>query len=167
MLNKNVLILNQSYEAVGVCNAKRAIIMIFLGKGEMIEKYKYLIRSAFTAYPLPSIIRLNRYITLPRKKILLSRKNILKRDNYRCQYCGKKSIAMTIDHVIPKVKGGTYSWDNLVCACIPCNHKKGNNSPEQSGLLLLTIPRKPNNIIFIKDVVGISDDRWKPYLFLN
>ena len=86
MLDKNVLVLNQNYEAIGVCNAKRAIIIIFLGKGEVIEQYNYMIRSAYETYPLPSIIRLYLFIHVPRKKNILTRKNILKRDNYRCQY---------------------------------------------------------------------------------
>ena len=167
MMNRKVLVLNQNYEPIGVCNAKRAIIMIFLGKGEMIERYNELIRSVRLSYPLPSVIRIFLYVHVPRKKLILSRKNILKRDNYRCQYCGSKDNGMTVDHVVPRNRGGNDTWENLVAACVKCNTKKGSRTPEEARFKLRTSPRKPSNIMFIQHVIGISDERWKPYLFLN
>ncbi|MCX7879805.1 MAG: HNH endonuclease [Ignavibacteria bacterium] len=126
------------------------------------------IRSVNRNFPIPSIIRILRYIKIPYKRIELSRKNILRRDGNRCQYCGTHSTNLTVDHVIPKSRGGTDSWDNLVAACISCNNKKGNRSPEEAGMKLIAKPRKPNHIVFIINFVGSSiEEDWKPYLFLD
>jgi len=142
--------------------------MLFLGKAEMIEKNNgETIRSVRLCIPIPSVVRLGFYIKVPPKRVLLSRKNIIKRDGHRCQYCSANHLPMTVDHVIPKLYGGKDSWENLVCACIKCNNIKGNQTPEQAGLKLLKKPRTPNHITFLQRFVGISDDRWKQYLFLE
>jgi 5-methylcytosine-specific restriction endonuclease McrA len=168
VLNRKVLVLNLNYEPIGVCNVKRAVILLFLGKGEVIEHYQNsYIRSTSSMYPAPSIIRLYLYIYVPQKKLILTRRNVLKRDNYQCQYCGTRNLPMTVDHIIPKDQGGSYTWENLVCACTRCNTKKGNRTPEEARFTLRTKPKRPNNIIFIQNVIGIADERWKPYLFLN
>ncbi len=134
----------------------------------MIDKKDGLvIRGINVTFPLPSIIRLSRYIRVPMKKIELSRKNIIRRDNYRCQYCGVSSSNLTVDHVIPKSRGGTDSWENLVAACIPCNNKKANRTPEEAGMKLLRKPRKPNYLMFMINELGHIDDNWKPYLFVS
>jgi 5-methylcytosine-specific restriction endonuclease McrA len=99
--------------------------------------------------------------------IELSRKNIIRRDNYRCQYCGKKTSTLTIDHVIPKSRGGTDTWDNLVAACVKCNNKKGNRTPSEANMPLLKKPRKPNHIMFLKQFMGTIDDSWRPFLFMD
>jgi 5-methylcytosine-specific restriction endonuclease McrA len=167
-LSGNVLVLNQNYEPLSVCSVKRAVIMLFLGKAELIEKNDgETVRSVRLALPIPSVVRLGFYIKVPPKRVLLSRKNIIKRDGHCCQYCGSTHLPMTVDHVIPKLYGGKDSWENLVCACIKCNNIKGNQTPEQAGLKLLKKPRTPNHITFLQRFVGISDDRWKQYLFLE
>ncbi|MDD4052775.1 MAG: HNH endonuclease, partial [candidate division Zixibacteria bacterium] len=117
--------------------------------------------------PRPSVVRLSWYINVPYKRILLTRKNIIRRDGHTCQYCGDARGAMTVDHVIPKRFGGTDSWENLVCACAHCNNKKGDRPPEEVGMRLARIPRRPNQVTFIQRFIGVSDDRWKPYLFLS
>jgi len=167
ILNKQVLVLNQNYEPMSVCNTKKAIILIYLGKAEIIERREEEIRSISTSIPCPSVVRLSMFIRVPRKRIILSRKNIIKRDGHICQYCGKKDLPMTVDHIIPKVHGGTDSWENLVCACIKCNNKKGNNSPERSGMKLLRTPVRPTHLTFIRHFIGIKDEKWKPYLFMD
>jgi len=107
MLNRNVLVLNQNYEPLSVCSVKRAVILVYLGKAEIIEKHDgYMIRSVSVSIPLPSVVRLGFYIHVPHKRILLTRKNIIQRDGHRCQYCGENHGAMTVDHVIPKIYGG-------------------------------------------------------------
>lgn len=167
-LRNKVLVLNQSYEPISVCSAKKAIVLLLLTKAELVAKKDGLsVHSVSYSVPLPSVIRLSRYIKVPLKKIELSRKNILRRDNYQCQYCGTYSTNLTIDHIIPKSRGGTDSWDNLVAACISCNNKKGNRTPEEAGLRLIRRARKPNHIIFIKNLLGKLDDNWKPYLFIE
>jgi 5-methylcytosine-specific restriction endonuclease McrA len=167
MLQSQVLILNQNYEPMTITNVKKAIILIYLGKAEIIEKNEAYIRSVSTSYPLPSIVRLTRYINVPRKRIILSRKNIIKRDSHQCQYCGVHSGPVTIDHVIPRVRGGEDTWENLVCACVKCNNKKGNRTPEEAGMMLARKPQRPNYLFFIRYYVGKIDNRWKPYLYMK
>ena len=168
MLKTQVLVLNQNYEPMSITNAKKAIILIFLEKAEIIENHdNFKVRSIHLSLPLPSIIRLTRYINVPRKRIILSRKNIIKRDNHQCQYCGTKVGPVTVDHILPKGRGGGDSWENLVCACTKCNNKKRNRTPEEAGMILLKKPRKPSHLFFIRYFIGKLDNRWKPYLFMN
>ena len=166
-LNQAVLLLNQNYEPLSVCNVKRAVVLIFLGKAEMVEKNSGVLHSINQQLVIPSVIRLSRHIRVPHKRILLNRKNLMIRDNHTCQYCGKKLQPLTIDHVIPKHYGGTDSWENLVVACQICNHKKGNHTPEQAGMELIQQPRRPHYFFYLYKIIGIKDDHWKPYLFLK
>ncbi len=168
MINQRVLVLNQNYEPLSVCTVKRAVVLTFLGKADIVESCDgKKIRSPSTVFPLPSVVRLGFYVRVPGKRIMLSRKNILKRDGHRCQYCGTINGPLTVDHVLPKIYGGNDSWENLVCACTKCNSIKGDKTPEQAGLKLLRKPRKPNHITFIQQFIGISDQRWRRYLFLD
>jgi 5-methylcytosine-specific restriction endonuclease McrA len=168
MINQRVLVLNQNYEPLSVCTVKRAVVLTFLGKADIVETCDgKKIRSPSTVFPLPSVVRLGFYVRVPGKRIMLSRKNILKRDGHRCQYCGTTNGPLTVDHLLPKIYGGKDSWENLVCACTRCNSIKGDKTPEQAGLKLLRRPRKPNHITFIQQFVGISDQRWRRYLFLD
>ena len=125
-----------------------------------------VLRSVNSQVPFPSVIKLEHYRRIPFKNIILSRKNILRRDGHRCQYCGATSAPITVDHVVPKSLGGRDTWDNLVAACVRCNNVKGNTTPEKAGLKLRSVPRKPSHITFIIHSVGNLDDRWKPYLFI-
>ena len=168
MLSRHVLILNQNYEPLSVCTVKRAVVMIFLDRAEMIETLDgYKLHSVSMSISVPSVVRLAAYIKVPDKRIMLSRKNIIKRDGGRCQYCGRKSDHMTVDHVIPKIQGGKDTWENLVAACKSCNNRKGQRMPEQAGLKLLSKPRRPNHITFIQKFIGVKDRRWRQYLFMD
>ncbi len=168
ILNKKVLVLNQSYEPLTICHAKRAITLIFLGKAEIIEKEdEVIVRSVSTSIPLPSVLRLNYYVKIQRRDVPLTKANIMRRDNYTCQYCGKQKQRMTIDHVIPKEKGGKDTWENLVCACEECNAKKGNRTPAQAGMKLLKKPKKPHYFTFVLRSITNPPPQWKPYLFLS
>jgi len=124
------------------------------------------IRSLTQRIPQPSVIKLSNYIKIPFKSIELSRKNILRRDDHRCQYCGKKTTDLTIDHIIPKSRGGGDTWENLVTACVRCNNRKGNRTPEEAEMKLLSKPRKPNHILYLKQTVGTIEENWKPFLFM-
>lgn len=115
----------------------------------------------------PSVIRLKRYINMPYKKVVLTRKNILRRDSYRCGYCGRGDLPLTVDHIIPKAKGGADSWENLVCACTSCNNKKGDRTPADANMKMLVRPTVPSHILFIKHSVGRIEESWKPYLYLS
>ena len=167
VLSKQVLMLNCNYEPMSVVSAKKAIILLYLGKAELVERYDHWVRSVTTRMPLPSIVRLVSYVRVPHKRIILTRKNILKRDGRQCQYCGTRTGPFTVDHVIPRDRGGQDTWENLVCACLRCNTKKGNRTPEEAGMRLLRKPRKPNHLFFIQHFIGVLDERWKPYLFMN
>jgi 5-methylcytosine-specific restriction endonuclease McrA len=167
-LTRPVLVLNQNYEPLTVCPAKRAVVLVFLGKAEIIERLDGAsVHSARSDYPIPSVVRLGMYIARPQKRVLLTRRNIIKRDGHRCQFCGQSRTAMTVDHVNPKNRGGEDSWENLVCACVRCNNKKGDRTPEEAGMPLRRVPRRPSHITFIQRFIGLGDHRWKQYLFLD
>ncbi|KAB2926032.1 MAG: HNH endonuclease [Bacteroidetes bacterium] len=167
-LNSKVLVLNQNYEPLSVCNVKKAIILLFLGKAEMIETSNgKTLRSVTMTFPFPSVVRLSVFVRVPYKKIILSRKNILRRDGHRCQYCGRGDVPLTVDHVVPKSRGGEDTWENLVAACVRCNNKKGDRMPDEVNMPLHRPPVKPNHVTFIRHFVGNMDERWKPYLFQN
>lgn len=122
-------------------------------------------RTVSKNYAWPSIIRLKSYIRLPYKNINLTRKNILRRDGHKCAYCGRSDLSFTVDHILPKARGGKDTWENLVTACLICNNKKGNRTPEEAGMPLKIRPYKPNYIMFILNSVSRVDDSWRPYLF--
>lgn len=165
-LNAKVLLLNQSYEPLTVCNVKKAIILMYLRKAELIDtKNSMELHSVSQTFSWPSVIRLKEYINVPYKKILLNRKNIFKRDNHKCAYCGRGDLPLTVDHIIPKARGGADVWENLVAACLKCNNKKGNRTPEEAEMELRIKPYHPNHIMYIKNVVGRVDATWKKYLF--
>lgn len=165
-LGRRVLLLNQSYEPLAICSVKKAIILLFLSKAHIVaQRNDKFIRSIKTAFPLPTVIRLNTYVRVPFRHAILSRKNIIKRDGHKCAYCGRSDIPLTIDHIIPKAKGGEDKWENLVCACFKCNNKKGDRTPEEAGMSLNVKPYVPNRILFIKNASRKIDESWKPYLF--
>lgn len=167
VINRSVLMLNQNYEPLTVCSARRAIVLMFQGKAEMIETADSLqIHTVDSAYDCPSVVRLWRYRKVPFKRIMLTRKNVIVRDRHRCQYCNHSKGPMTVDHIIPKTEGGGDTWENLVCACSRCNNKKGDRTPEEAGMRLLRRPRRPTLITFIQQNISVAD-RWRPYLFLD
>jgi 5-methylcytosine-specific restriction endonuclease McrA len=167
-LNAKVLVLNQNYEALTICSTKKAVVLLLTNKAEIIAKKDGLVlRSPSTTLPFPSIIRLSNYVNVHYKMVLLSRKNILRRDNHKCQYCGRSDLPLTIDHVIPKSKGGQDTWENLVTACIKCNNKKGDRTLEEANMHLIRKPFRPSHIMFLKNFVGQVDERWKPFLYLT
>lgn len=142
--------------------------MVYLRKAEVIAKKDSLVlRSPKLKFPFPSIIRLDSYTPVKYRKVILSRKNILRRDTHKCQYCGRSDLPLTIDHLNPKARGGSDSWENLVAACTKCNNKKGDRTPEDAKMPLIRKPFKPSHIMFLKHFVGQVDERWKPYLYLS
>ena len=150
-----------------VINAKRAIVLIIKEKVKMLEKYSENIRSAQNSFDLPSVIRLNFYVHLKYKDIVLNRRNILKRDNYRCQYCAKQATPLTLDHIVPKNKGGKDSWENLVAACSKCNTRKGDTLLKHMDMKLLKKPKKPSKLFQLQTYVNKKQDNWKQYLFME
>jgi len=166
-LNRNVLVLNQNYEPIAICNAKKAVILVYLGKAEIVEHLDTEICSVSFSMPFPCVVRLQVYIYKPFMPVILSRKNILRRDRQTCQYCGKQTTPLTVDHIIPKQFGGRQTWDNLVCACQRCNNRKGNRTPDQAGMKLLKKPQKPSKLFFLQFYIQQPHDKWRQYLFLK
>lgn len=142
-MNGAVLVLNQNYEPLNICNLRRAILLVFDGKAEVLEANGKVVHSATRAFPAPSVIRMVYMIQRPRPRVKLSRKEVFIRDGYTCQYCGKQSNDLTIDHVVPRSRGGAHTWDNLVSACKPCNHRKGGKLLGDSRMKLRSEPREP------------------------
>ena len=169
VLNNKVLLLNASYEPLMLVSGRKAIILLVCGKVDSLDDYPFKVRSTYMALNLPSVIRLKEYINYRFANIALSRKNILIRDNYTCQYCGKKLSPnkLTIDHIIPKYKGGRNSWKNLVAACKVCNSKKGNFVLKNINMELIKKPIKPNFIFHFQKEISKHQNSWKQYLFLN
>lgn len=146
-----VLVLNQTFEPLQVCSAKRAIILLFAGKAEQVEDSGNLLRSPSRAFILPSVIRLHRYVRKPTRAVIaFNKKNLLRRDAFTCQYCGRDGgERMTIDHVIPKSLGGKTIWENVVTSCQACNCKKGNKTLHEARMRLLRPPAKPLSTFFL------------------
>lgn len=144
ILNEPVLLLNVNYEPLHVCNTKRALSLVFEGKAEIILNGRGTIRSASDEYDIPSVIKLGYMVRRPRLPISLTKREILRRDDYTCQYCGHKTRVLTVDHVVPRRLGGRHVWTNVVAACPPCNRRKGGKLPENLNMRLIRQPSEPS-----------------------
>ena len=148
MINLPVLVLNQNYEPLNVCRARRALVLVYEGKAEMLEDGTGFAHSANDSFPVPSVIRLFYLIKRPRPTRKLTRLEVFYRDRFTCQYCGKESRPLTLDHVIPRHRGGQHTWENVVSACAHCNRRKAGKTPEQAGMKLIHQPTYPRGNIF-------------------
>jgi 5-methylcytosine-specific restriction endonuclease McrA len=160
-----VLVLNANFEPINVCNTKRAIGLILAGKAMLVHNGRGEIRTVKKVYPRPSIIRLERMIKRPRPQVKLTKREILRRDNYTCQYCGNRTNNLTIDHIIPRHMGGEYSWENLVTACSTCNHRKGGRTIDQVQMSLQmnpSVPPESARYIFARHLRENND--WAPFI---
>ena len=167
MQSSRVLVLNQDYQALSVCTPERAFVLVLLKKAELVcDLPGRVLRSVSAEFKFPSIIRLYRYVQIPYKKVSLTRQNVYKRDGYRCVYCGNRD-GLTLDHVMPKSRGGRDTWTNLVTACMRCNAKKGNQTPEEAGMFLKRAPFRPSFLMYLTEYSGTLCEDWKPYLMLK
>ena len=166
MINLPVLVLNQSYEPLAVCRARRAVVLVFEGKAEMLEDGLGYIHSISRTYPLPSVIRLARMVKRPRRQRKMSRFEIFNRDKYTCQYCGQKTRQLTLDHVIPRYRGGQHTWGNVVSACVACNRHKAGRTPEEAHMKLIKTPSPPSdNHYYVIPYHHLDKrDEWRKYL---
>ena len=144
-MNVPVLVLNMNFQPINITSTYRAINMVLAEKATLILNGRGVIHSVSQTFPLPSVIRLKQMIRRPRPIVKLTRKEIFRRDNFTCQYCGRQMNNLTVDHVIPRHLGGETNWDNLVTACPRCNHLKGGMTPEQSGMYPQQPPKHPPN----------------------
>ena len=169
LMQTPVLVLNASYEPINICAARRAIVLVLKGLAMPEEENGHCLHAARVAMRVPSVIRLLEYRRIPHQTRALSRKNILLRDRNTCQYCGQimASGELTLDHVIPRSRGGASTWENLVACCHPCNRKKGNHMLVEISMKLLKEPRPftLHTSRHIMRMIGRSDNKWRKYLF--
>ncbi len=166
MINLPVLVLNQNYEALNICRVRRAVVLLYWGRAEMLENGSGFIHSVGHDFPVPSVIRLAYMIKRPWPKRKLTRLEVFNRDRYTCQYCVKETRKLTLDHVIPRYRGGQHTWENVVSACIPCNRRKAGRSPEQAGMRLICHPSPPrgNRFFYIPNYYLQIQSEWQKYL---
>jgi len=169
MNSAQTLLLNQGFEPIKVISWQRAISLLFLGKVEVLEEYDRDIRSVNLIIKVPAVVRLLRAFRRHARPVKFSRVNIYARDNYKCQYCGKKaSISeLTYDHVVPRSQGGMTDWTNIVTCCYLCNRKKGGRTPREAGMTLLGAPAQPNWVpaVVIRISLRSIPDAWRDYLY--
>ena len=160
-----VLVLNANFEPIHVCSTRRAIGLILDGKAALIVNGRGYIRTITQLLPRPSVIRLETQVHRPRPRVKLTRREIFRRDNYTCQYCGRRDIPLTVDHVIPRHMGGQHNWTNLVAACSACNHRKGGRTVEQAQMSLLRIPSEPPSSAQYLFARHLKDNQeWVPFI---
>jgi 5-methylcytosine-specific restriction endonuclease McrA len=163
-VNSAVLVLNQNYEPLNICNVRRAFVLVDRGKAEVLEHSAHGLHTATRILPRPSVIKLVYMVKRPRPHVRLSRREIFMRDDYTCQYCGSKTRDLTLDHVVPKYRGGGHSWDNLVSACRPCNHRKGGKLVVEARMRLIRPPRRPQPAQYFVWVQRLNGDAYEGWL---
>ncbi len=164
MLSSPVLVLNLNYEPINICNVRRAVILLGKGKAELLANGRGEIHSPGSVFTIPSVIRLIYLVKRPFSLRKLSRREVFQRDHHTCQYCGKQSKELTLDHVVPRRAGGKHTWDNVVSACIPCNRRKAGRTPREARMKLLQEPRAPRpSPYYVIQRHPVLDD-WRPFI---
>jgi len=160
-------VLNASFEPLSVVSVKRAIILLLKEKAEIVEAAESMLRAEHVSFPRPLVIRLVYYVRIPHRiAIPISRRALLSRDHYTCQYCGAQSSGkeLTIDHVLPRSQGGETTWENVAAACKSCNSKKGNRTPTEANMQLLSQPRKPKYLALAYVTGEEAYTAWEKYI---
>lgn len=165
----HTLVLNSNFMPIGIMDSKDAFLNVFTEKVDMVEVYEgEFLHSPGAAWPVPSIIRARKYVDLPYKRAILTKKNIFKRDGYKCQYCGSKGTDRTLtwDHILPRSRKGPNTWENLTTACFKCNNEKDNFTPEEMGW---DRPRTfhPHYLVTLNSFVKRTPEEWLPYLMVG
>lgn len=162
---ENVLVLNANFEPINVCDMRRAIGLILADRAAMVVDGRGSIKTISRTFPRPSIIRLQKMVHRPRNRVRLTRREVFRRDNFTCQYCGRRGVELTIDHVIPRQMGGMHTWDNVVTACAACNHRKGGRKPEEAGMHLMHTPvEPPSSAVYVFGRHLNENAEWEPFL---
>ena len=152
-----VLVLNASYEPLNITTWRRALVMVLKGKAEGLEHDSSRWIRGDTM--LPTVIRLRQYVRVPYKQLPLTRRNLFHRDGHRCQYCGSSADQLSIDHVVPRSRGGLDTWENVTTACLPCNVRKGNRTPREASMPLMGKPHRPLSSLRFEAARQISAGR--------
>ena len=164
LLHAPVLVLNLNYVPINICTVRRAVVLVGKGKAELLENHRGEIRTVTTVVDVPSIIRLVYLVKKPFLPRKLSKKEVFLRDRFTCQYCGKKTQDLTLDHVIPRRQHGSHTWENVVAACTRCNLHKAGRTPVEARMVLHKEPRAPDpNPYLILQNRTILDE-WLPYI---
>ncbi len=190
VLNENVLVLNRLWQAINVCTVERAFMLLYMGHAEVVvedggnfQTFDFhewrefsqghhgedVVHTVSFKIRVPRVILLLFFDRLPHKEVKFTRHNIFERDHNMCQYCGKRfdRRELNLDHVIPRDRGGTTTWENIVCACIPCNTRKANRTPTEAGMHLIKKPKRPKWRPFVNFTIAtVAHDSWKHFLDL-
>ena len=162
---QQVLVLNASYEPLNVCSVRRAHVLVYKGKAEVLEQLEQPLHSATDTFPWPHVIRLVSYVHVPRvAQRKISRRALFARNEWRCVYCGSSAGRLTLDHVVPRSRGGDSVWENVVTSCAPCNLRKGNRLLEEAKMVLSSPPRPPAPALFIRLAAPRIPLSWQRYL---
>lgn len=164
-MGQDVLVLNQNYEPLNVCHTHRAVVLIIGGKAEIVTNGRGYILTPSAKFPRPSVIRLAQQVYRPRPRLSLTRRAVFRRDNFTCQYCGIQTNHLTIDHVIPRHRGGAHVWNNVVSACPSCNRRKGGKTLDEARMMLRRRPAEPSasmRALFFHYLNEYRD--WEPFL---
>jgi 5-methylcytosine-specific restriction endonuclease McrA len=165
------LLLNTTFEPLGVVSWRKAITLVFLGKVEIVREYDKEIHGVSSTFRQPSIIRLRRFVRNNHSNVKFSRRNIFLRDNHTCQYCGRTLDPkhLTCDHIVPRSRGGVTEWSNIVTSCTRCNVKKGNRLPDEVDMYPRKRPSRPNGFYMLMLHVGIHvvPEYWRDYVFMR
>ena len=164
LIDAPVLVLNQNYQPLNVCNARRAFVLLDLGKAELMENGRGYVRSVSRAFLVPSVIRLVYMVKRPLMERRLSRRAVFYRDSFTCQYCGTETRKLTLDHIMPRSRGGSHVWENVVSACISCNHRKAGSTPREANMRMLREPKAPRpNPYYVFHNRSILDE-WRQFI---
>jgi 5-methylcytosine-specific restriction endonuclease McrA len=190
VLNENVLVLNRLWQAINVCTVERAFMLLYMGHAEVVmedsgdfQTFDFhewrefsqghhgedVVHTVSFKIRIPRVILLLFFDRLPHKEVKFTRHNIFERDHNTCQYCGKHfdRRELNLDHIVPRDHGGTTTWENIVCACIPCNTRKANRTPTQAGMHLIKKPKRPKWRPFVNvTIASVAHDSWKHFLDL-
>lgn len=166
-MSPDVLVLNSNYEPLNVCNLRRAISLLLLGKAEVLQHHAAPVATPSGGFVAPSVVKMRYQVRRPMPQLRLSRHAVLARDHYTCQYCALKGKDLTIDHVVPKWAGGPHTWDNLVACCRKCNLKKGDKTPQQAKMKLARKPRRPHYVPYLSLPIFLRAqhrEEWRDFL---
>ena len=157
------LVLNATFEPLGIVSSRRALLLVLATRAELVHATDGVFHAERVAFPEPSVVRLSRYVRVPHNRMVaVNRRTVFARDGHRCQYCG--SAAESIDHVVPRSRGGLHAWDNVVAACRRCNARKEDRLPHEAGLVLHRPPAPPRQRVWLLAMCGGARDEWAPYL---
>ena len=168
-----VLVLNSSWYPIAQCDWQHAFKLVFQDKAKVVEYYDRWIKTPNDSYQMPAVIHLVGYTTVPRRRLGYSKQVVFERDKNICQYCGKKvkpngpssaHDTATIDHVVPRARGGKTTFENTLTACVPCNTRKASKTIQECGYKPLSIPRKPSNMSPLSGRIRKIEPEWENYL---